>query len=400
MSDKTYIPFHRPSIGTDEIEAVKAVLESRWLTTGPVTLDFERQFAAYVGAKHALAVNSGTAALQLAVEAIGLKPGDEVIVPTYTFTASAEVLTYFGARPVLCDVVKDGFNLDPVDVERHISERTRAIIPVHIAGQVCDLAAIMDLANRYKLSVIDDAAHALPARWNGRRIGGISELTAFSFYATKTLTTGEGGMITTNNDDYAQRIRKMRLHGIGTEAWKRYSREGSWYYEVEEAGYKLNMTDVAAAIGKVQLGRCNELWSRRKAIASAYTAAFNEVEELEGPPEAAADDQHAWHLYILRIRPELLTFGRDELVQALKGDEIGCSVHFIPLHLHPYYQRVYGYKSGDFPNAEDAYSRCLSLPLYPDMTEAEVARVINSIVNAVRGHRRSVFVGMSKAVAR
>ncbi len=253
MTDNTFIPFHRPSIGTEETEAVLQVLQSKWLTTGPVTLQFERDFAAYLGVKYALAVNSCTAALQLALDAIGLKPGDEVLVPTYTFTATGEVVTYFGARPVLCDSVAGGFNIDPADVKRKITAKTRAIIPVHIAGQACAMDELQAIATQHGLHVIEDAAHSLPTTYKGKKVGTISELTAFSFYATKTLTTGEGGMLTTNDEEYIKRVSLMRLHGIGGDAWKRYSATGSWYYEVQDAGYKMNLCDLLSAVGRVQL---------------------------------------------------------------------------------------------------------------------------------------------------
>jgi dTDP-4-amino-4,6-dideoxygalactose transaminase len=374
-----HVPFHKPSIGDEELEAIKKVLASGWLTTGPTVHEFERQFAAFIGCEHALAVNSATAALQLAVDAIGLQPGDEVLVPTYTFTATAAVVVHAGARPILCDSCRDGFNICVEDAERRITPKTRAIIPVHIAGQPCNLDAVHALAAKHGLHVIEDAAHALPSSYNGARIGAISELTAFSFYATKTLSTGEGGMLTTNNDTYFQRATKMRLHGISGDAWRRYSDKGNWYYDVQYAGYKLNMCDVLAAIGCVQLKKSKVMWERRRAIATIYTDIFSRVEELQVPPEEEVRAEHAWHLYILRIRPEALTIGRDEYIQALKQRGIGTSVHFIPLHLHSFYAEKFGYRRGDFPNAENAYSRCLSLPIFPDMTDAEVEHVIDSV---------------------
>jgi perosamine synthetase len=259
----SYIPFHKPSIGREEIEAVNEVLASKWLTTGPVTQRFETEFARYIGCKYAIAVNSATAALQLAMDAIGLRAGDEVLVPTYTFTATAEIVSYFGAQPVLCDSVPGGFNLDPADAARKITPNTRAIIPVHIAGGACDLDAIASLAAARNLQVVEDAAHALPASYRGQRIGTISDLTAFSFYATKTITTGEGGMLTTDNEDYARRAAMMRLHGISGDAWKRYAKHGSWFYEVQDAGYKFNLTDLAGALGLAQLKKADEFRERR-----------------------------------------------------------------------------------------------------------------------------------------
>lgn len=279
------------------------VLASGWLTTGPVTREFERRFAGFVGCKHALAVNSCTAALQLAVDALSLEPGDEVLVPTYTFTATAAVIVHAGGRPVLCDSTKDSFNICPEDAEQRITSKTRAIIPVHIAGQPCDLDRIQALAAKHGLHVIEDAAHALPSGYKGVRVGGISELTAFSFYATKTLSTGEGGMLTTNNDTYVQRATKMRLHGMSGDAWRRYSDKGAWFYDVQYAGYKLNMCDVLAAIGCVQLAKCQQLCERRRGIAKIYSDAFSCFEELQVPPTETADTEHSWHLYILRVRP-------------------------------------------------------------------------------------------------
>jgi perosamine synthetase len=388
MSDSPFIPFHRPSIGPEEFDGVRRVLDSQWLTTGPAAQRFEREFAEYIGCKHALAVNSATAALQLALDAIGIREGDEVLVPSYTFTATAEVATYFGARPVLCDSLPGAFNVDPSDVERRVNDRTRAIIPVHIAGEPCDLDAIHQIAERYNLSVIEDAAHALPASYRGKRIGTISELTAFSFYATKTITTGEGGMLVTDRDDFARRISSMRLHGISGDAWKRYSKEGSWYYEVEEAGYKLNLCDLLAAVGSAQLAKCDSFAEQRRTLAARYTEAFSAIDELETPPLGEDPVGHAWHLYILRLRPNRLAINRNQFVEELKKRGIGTSVHFIPLHLHPFYQREYGYREGHLPNAEASYSRALSLPVFPGMTSAEQKYVIDAVQEVVTENRK------------
>ncbi len=388
MNEEPFIPFHRPSIGQEEFDAVRAVLASKWLTTGPATHQFEREFAAYIGCKYALAVNSATAALQLALDAIALAPGDEVLVPTYTFTATAEVVTYFKARPVLCDCEAGGFNIDPADAERRITEKTRAIIPVHFAGEPCRLDAIHRLAARYRLRVIEDAAHALPASYRGERIGTTSEMTAFSFYATKTMTTGEGGMLVTNNGGFAERIARMRLHGISGDAWKRYSNAGSWLYEVQDAGYKLNLCDLLGALGSAQLAKCDSFCEQRRAIAAFYSDAFRDVEELENPPSGDDDVDHAWHLFVLRIRPDLLTVSRNDFIEELKKRGVGTSVHFIPLHLHPFYRRTYGYREGDFPHAEDAYSRCISLPIFPDMTLEEMQRVVASVESITQAHRK------------
>jgi dTDP-4-amino-4,6-dideoxygalactose transaminase len=392
MSDETFVPFHRPSIGEEEFDAIRRVLNSHWLTTGPAAQQFEREFAAYIGCKHALAVTSATAALHLALDAIGLRAGDEVLIPTYTFASTGEVVTYFRARPVLCDSIPGGFNIDPKDVEARITAKTRAIIPVHISGEPCDLDAIHAIARRHHLHVIEDAAHALPAAYHGRRIGTISQLTAFSFYATKTITTGEGGMLVTDNDDFAERITRMRLHGISGDAWKRYSKEGSWYYEILAPGFKANMCDLLAALGSAQLAKCDQFARRRRSIAECYCQAFADIDELELPNLPLDGIEHAWHLFILRLRPNSLSIHRNEFVEQIKKKGIGTSVHFIPLHLHPFYRSAYGYAKGDFPNAEDAYSRCLSLPIFPDMSESELSRVVRSVSDVVCDHRRPLSI--------
>jgi dTDP-4-amino-4,6-dideoxygalactose transaminase len=392
MTDNSYIPFHRPSIGKEEMDAVQQVLASGWLTTGPVTMEFEKQFAAYVGCKHALAVTSCTAALQLALDAIGLKEGDEVLVPSCTFTATAEVVTYFGARPVLCDSVRGGFNIDAADAERRVTSRTRAIIPVHLAGEPCDMDAIHAMAKRHNLHVIEDAAHTLPASYRGKQVGTISELTAFSFYTTKTITTGEGGMLVTDDDSYAERIGLMRLHGIGRDAWKRYARAGSWFYEVREAGYKMNLPDILSALGVEQLKKANKFWEQRREIAAYYYKELSKIEELDMPPGDSKDVEHSWHLFILRLRSEMLNINRDQFIEELKDAGIGTSVHFIPLHRHPYYVREFGARAEDFPQADSNYVRSLSIPIFPDMTMAQQKRVVDSVVGVVEKSRKRTAV--------
>lgn len=394
MTQNSYVPFHCPSIGDEEVQAVEQVLRSGWLTTGPAAHEFEREFARYVGCKHALAVNSGTAALQLALDAIGLNEGDEVIIPTYTFTATGEVVTYFGARPVLCDSVSGGFNLDADAAEKCITPRTRAIIPVHVGGDPCDMGALRDVARRHNLRLVEDAAHALPAAWDGQRVGTISELTAFSFYATKTITTGEGGMLTTDDDGYAERAATMRLHGIGKDAWKRYTRSGSWEYRVLHAGFKLNLPDVLAAIGRVQLKKCDAFWRERAAIAAFYLENLLPFEELELPSAPVNGTQHAWHLFILRIRPELLQISRDEFIEQLKELGIGTSVHFIPLHRHPLYRERFGYSELAFPNAEHAFQRAISLPIYPGLDPQQQRRVVEAVHQVVARNRKGRVVAV------
>jgi perosamine synthetase len=381
------VPFHRADVGEQEAQAAADAVRSGWITMGSRTIEFEEKFAAYVGAKHAIGVCSGTAGLHLALDAIGLKQGDEVLVPTTTFTASAEVVVYFKAKPILVDVDGASLCIDPADAERRITPRTRAIIPVHLGGHPCDMDAIHDLANRHGLRVIEDAAHSLPASFRGVRVGVISELTAFSFYATKPITTGEGGMVTTDNDDLAARMRMMRLHGISHDAWKRYSAEGTWYYEVVDTGYKYNPTDIQSAIGIVQLGKCDAMNAAREKIASRYTKEFARERALE-VPTVSANRESAWHLYILRLNLELLTITRSELIEKLKVRGIGTSVHFIPLHMHPYYKKAYGYSVGEFPVASREYERYLSLPIYPGMTGAQIDYVIENVLEIVKDAAR------------
>ena len=381
------VPFHRPSIGEEEIAEVVNTLRSGWLTTGPKVEQFQRGFAAAVSARHAVALNSATAALHLALEAVGVGAGDEVVIPAYTFAATGEVVTYLGARPVLADCRLDTLNIDAGTIEPVLTSRTKAIIPVHIAGQVCDMEPILDIARARGLAVIEDAAHALPASYKGRPVGTIGDITAFSFYATKTITTGEGGMVTTERADYAARVKQMSLHGLSGDAWNRYSSRGHWYYEIEEFGFKYNMTDVAAALGLRQLDRMWAFQQRREEIARTYSDSFGGLDACVVPRDAGFGT-HAWHLYILELNLAALTVGRDQIVESLRTRGIGTSVHFMPLNLHPVYQRRYGYQPGQFPASEAVFNRAFSLPIYPDMTDGEVAQVIDAVQSTLHDSRR------------
>jgi perosamine synthetase len=401
------IPFHRPSLGDAERAAVIEVLDSGWLTTGSRTAAFEEAFARYVGTTHAVAVNSATAALHLALEGIGVADGDEVIVPTYTFAASAEVVHYLRANPVLVDVDPVTANVSTSSVAAALTERTKAIEVVHIAGLPADLRGVLDVAG--DRPVVEDTAHAFPspiAAFDGRFAGTIGRAGAFSFYATKTITTGEGGMLATDDADLADRARTMRLHGIGRDAWKRYTAAGSWYYEIEAAGFKDNLTDLAAAIGLVQLERAAELRAARVATARRYLDGLADLAS-EGRlvlPARADDPAHAWHLFVIRLGPEArpgdepdtdlpgvaglpaglrpLASQRARVIDALGAAGIGVSVHFIPLHLHPLYQRS-GYRAGQFPGAEAAYAGAISLPIWPGMSDDQVDRVIDAVMAAL-----------------
>jgi dTDP-4-amino-4,6-dideoxygalactose transaminase len=382
-----FLPFHIPEIGEDEIESVIDTLRSGWLTTGPKVKQFEEEFAKSIGSSHAVAVNSGTAALHLALEAVEINEGDEVIMSTMTFAATGEVVLYFKARPVLVDCRPDTLNLDPDQLEKAITSKTKAIIPVHTGGQSCEMDRIQQVAKQHNLKVIEDAAHALPARYRGKMVGTIGDITCFSFYATKTITTGEGGMATTDNPEWAERMRIMSLHGISKDAWKRYTSEGSWYYEILYPGYKYNLTDIAAAIGIEQLKKCNRFWEVRQRYAALYNQGFQDVPAITSP-HVAQDVQHAWHLYIIQLDLEQLQIGRSEFVELLKKMNIGTSVHFIPLHLHPYYRDTFGYRPEDFPNASAVFERIISLPIYPKMTEADVQDVIDAVREIARHYRR------------
>jgi dTDP-4-amino-4,6-dideoxygalactose transaminase len=384
---ESFLPFALPDIDDTEFDEIKESLASGWVTTGPKVRRFEAEFAAAVGAKHAIAVNSCTAAMHLALEAIGLRRGDEVITTPYTFAATAEVIRYFDARPVLVDVDAESLNMRPDALAAAISARTRAIIPIHIAGLPAELDAIQDLARQHDLPIIEDAAHAFPCAYKGRPIGSLSQFTCFSFYATKTITTGEGGMICTDDDRWAERCRIMALHGISKDAWKRYTAEGSWYYEIVAPGYKYNMTDIAAGMGLAQLRKAERMWQRRQAIAARYNQAFADLPALQLPHDRA-DCQHAWHLYMLRLNLEQLTIDRARFADELKQRNIGISVHFIPLHIHPYYRDTYAYQPKDFPTAYGEYLREISLPIYSKMSDQDVQDVIDVVRDVIGDARR------------
>lgn len=382
-----YIPFCRPDITEAEIEEVVATLRSGWITTGPRTKRFEEEFARLVGARHAVAVSSCTAGLHLALVAAGVGPGDEVVTTPYTFTASAAAVLHAGARPVLVDVEDDTANLDPARLARAVTARTKAIIPVHIAGHPCEMDGIQSIAREKGLTVIEDAAHSLPASYRGKSVGTISPMTVFSFYATKNLTTGEGGMVTTDDDALRDRLAVFGYHGMSRDGWQRYTAKGSWYYEILEDGFKYNMSDLQAALGLVQLRRLDEMQAARARIVGAYQKAFAEIPGLLRPT-ARPEVGHAWHLYILRLDPDALRIDRDRFIAELTERGIGVSVHFIPLAHHPLYQRLLGVRPEDFPVAEKVYRASLSLPLYPAMTAAQTDRVIEAVLEVAREHRR------------
>jgi dTDP-4-amino-4,6-dideoxygalactose transaminase len=384
------IPFHMPSIGAAERQAVLDVLDSGWLTTGQRVVEFEEAIQRDLGVRHAVAVNSATSALHLALEAMGIGPDDEVVVPTYTFAASAEVVRYLGARPRLADVDPLTLNSTAETIEQQLRPNTKAIEIVHFGGLLADMEPILDLARRRGIPVLEDAAHALPASRNGRAAGTMAEAGALSFYATKTVTTGEGGMLITNDDRIADRARVMRLHGISRDAWKRYTAAGSWLYEIEDIGFKYNLTDIAAAIGIVQLGRAEEMRRQREGVALRYGTALEAADLLDLvdlPAAPGVADVHAWHLYPIRLHLDRLAIDRATVIEELKASGIGTSVHFIPLHLHPYYRRTYDYAAGDLPVATREYEREISLPIYPGLGEDAVERVVRALSAILRPER-------------
>ena len=391
-----FIPFHRPSIGEEEIAEVAETLRSGWLTTGPRVARFEREFREHVGAPYSIAVNSATAALHLALAGLKIGPGDEVITTPITFCATVQAILHVGATPVLADIGSDG-NIDPEDIQKCITNRTRAIIPVHLAGLPCQMKAIWSLARERGLHVIEDAAHAAGACYEGRPIGSgptesaaASDAVAFSFYATKNLTTGEGGMVTTHRPGLAETMRMLSLHGTSHHAWDRYSEHGDWHYDVLAHGFKYNLSDIQAAIGIHQLKKLESFIERRTLYAGIYNHALEGIEEAALPPDSPRS-RHAWHLYILRLNLQRLNIDRSEFIRELRGKGIGTSVHFIPIPLLRFFGQIPLAKAS-CPRALDLYPRIVSLPLYPAMTEEEVRYVAQCVVESLQRARKVRFV--------
>jgi len=400
------IPFFRPQLTEQEVEEVVSTLRSGWLTSGPKVHRFEQEFAAAVGAPHAVAINSCTAALHLAVEALGLKAGQAVLVPTMTFAATAEVVRYQGAVPILVDCDPVTTNMDLYDAALKLAQlesgklpdalsknlQTVGMMPVHVGGLMMDVQAIQNFSSYHGLWTVEDAAHAFPAAWRKgpgepwQRCGeSTATVSCYSFYANKTITTGEGGMAVTDDAELAERIRLMSLHGLSHDAWGRYSGGGSWDYKIIAPGYKYNLTDIAAAIGIQQLARAEEMRREREAIARWYMEALADVEEIELPPEDV-NRIHSWHLFPIRLQLERLTINRNEFVEELKESGVGCSVHWRPLHLHPYYQQTFGWQPEDFPTATAVWERLISLPIFPAMRNDEVDKVIRTIRSLCARH--------------
>ena len=388
MNDhEDFLPYNLPDISEAEIEAVVDVLRSNWLAPGPRVRAFETDFAAYAGTAHALALDSATAGMHLALISMGIGAGDEVITTPTTFAASVNVIIHAGATPVLADVQLDDYCIDPAAIERAITPRTKAILPVHHGGSACRMDEIMAIARKHGLRVVEDAAHAIGTGIEGHGIGAWGDATVFSFYPTKNVTSGRGGMLTTNDDALAERARLLALHGMSNDAWDRYTARGSWAYRVLAAGYNYTMSDFQAALGHAQFKRIDEFQRRRREIALQFNDRFAALPEIVLPIERAGTT-HAWHLYVVRLRPETLTISRDEFIVAMKERGIGTSVHFIPIHHHPYYRETFGWAPGDFPVADEAFETMVSLPLYTRMTEGAVDRVASAVEEIVRDHRK------------
>lgn len=388
-----FIPFNRPEIGEEEEREVIEVLRSGWLTTGERTQRFEKEFCAYTGARYAQAVNSCTAGLHLALAALDIGPGDEVITTPLTFCATVNVILHQGATPVLADI-GDDFNISPEAIEQRITPRTRAILPVHFAGLPCRMNEIWEMAGRKGIAVVEDAAHATGTYYHGAHVGdatqSLSDAVAYSFYATKNLTTGEGGMVTTNREDLQQRIRRLTLHGISKDAYNRYAENGSWYYEVVEPGFKYNLSDLQSAVGIAQLKKIEAMTARRAELAKLYNSLLGGRDDLQLPPDSELA-RHCWHLYVLRIDPEAIGISRDEFINELRAAGIGTSVHFIPVPLHPYFAKWADREENRCPRAIQTFQQIISLPLYPSLTEQQVRRVAASMLEiADRSRKRDL----------
>ena len=382
-----FLLFHKPFISEEEVDEIVDTVRSGWISMGPKTIRFENNFSEYIGANKSIAVSSWTAAGHLTLEAFGINEGDEVIVPTMTFPATAEIVCYFKAKPVIVDVDEDTLNISLKAIEKAITPKTKAIIPVHYAGQPCDLDEIHDLAKKHNLKILEDAAHSLPAVYKGKKIGTISDVTCFSFYATKTLSTGEGGMICTNNEEIAERVKIMRLHGINRDAWKRYTESGSWYYEVVAPGYKYNFTDLQASLGLPQLKKVDFMWNSRRRIAAKYTEALKNLDTIQ-LHTIKPNRESSWHLFPIRLHLDRLTKNRAQIINELRHRNVGVGVHFMPVHQHLYYSETFNLSDADYPVASAAFPRLMSLPIYPGMTDGNVDKVIDVLIDTLNKFKK------------
>ncbi len=384
---ETFLPYSVPLIDDNDINEVVETLKSGWVAKGPRTIEFEKRFAEYTGAKYAIAMNSATAALHIALIAGGVKPGDEVITTPITFAATANTIIHVGAKPVFVDIDPNTFCIDANKIEEKITDKTKAIVPVHYTGHACNMDKIRAIAEKYDLFVSEDAAHAIDTYYKGDLIGKKGDCASFSFYATKNICTGEGGMLTTNREDIAEKARIISTHGMSKAAWNRYGKGGTWRYDIEYPGHKYNMFDIQAALAKTQMNKLDFMQDRRKEIVKKYEEAFSNLDGIKLPPEAEYTT-HSWHLYVIRLELDKLTIDRDEFIELMAEANIGTSVHFIPVHLMSYYRETYGYKEGDLPIAENYFDTIVSLPLYPKMTDEDVQDVINVVTDIIKENHK------------
>jgi len=380
-----FLKFSSPHITKEDIYAVSEALKSGWLTSGEKTQLFEEKFAEFIGSKYAVAVSSCTAALFLSLVANDVKPGDEVITTTFTFVSTVNVIHHLGAIPILVDIKEEDFNIDPLAIQKAISTKTKAIIPVHYSGNPCEMKEINDMAKKNNIAVIEDAAHAIGAEYDGKNVGSEGNLTCFSLFPTKNITTGEGGVITLNDVKIKERLLKLRLHGMSKDGWKRYRKEGSWYYEIQEPGYKYNMSDINAALGLSQINKIEYLNKRRASLVKIYSQELDKIDGIKFI-KPKPKNKSSWHIFPIWINQKVLGLSRNELINELWKRNIGTSVHFIPVHYQPFYQQYYGYKKGDFPVAEKIFEGILSLPLYPGMKDEDVFYVTNAIKDIIKHH--------------
>ncbi len=387
MLRNNFLIFGSPLIEQAEIDEVVASLRSGWLSTGPKVQKFEHMFKDYKKSTFAIALNSCTAGLHLSLLAIGIQPGDEVIVPAMTFASTANSIIHAGGVPVLADCERKSMNIDPTDVERKITAKTRAVVPVHFAGRPCNMDALMEIAGQHSLKVVEDCAHAIETEYNQKKAGTFGDLGCFSFYVTKNIVTGEGGMVITDNKDYADQIKILALHGMSRDAWKRFGDKGNRHYQIVYPGFKYNMMDLQAALGIHQLPRVEKYWNRRKQIWKRYNESFQDLPVFT-PASVKPGTRHAYHLYTLLLDIDNLTITRDQFLEAMTGHNIGVGVHHIALHLHPYYQETFGYKRGDFPNAKWISDRTVSLPLSAKLTDNDVEDVIKAVNDIVEDKRK------------
>lgn len=382
------LPYGHQWIDEEDIKAVIEVLRSDWITQGPKVAEFEKKFASYVDAKFAVAVNSGTAALHAACFAVQIEKGDEVITTPITFAASANCVLYQGGTPVFADIDENTLNIDPVEIEKKITKKTKTLIPVDFTGRPVDLEKILQIAKDNKLIIIEDASHALGTTYKGSKIGSISDMTVFSFHPVKHITTGEGGMITTNNEEYYERLKLFRTHGITKEKDKLLNYDGPWYYEMQGLGYNYRLTDFQCALGLSQLKKIDRINQRKIEIAQKYNSKFQDMAEITIPQINPVDSNPAWHIYVIQLNLEKLKVGRREIFEALKVENIGVNVHYIPVHLQPYYQKTYNYHKGDFPKAENYYSRAITLPIFPKMSDKDVDDVIMAVKKVIEYYKK------------